>query len=192
MTWDESLQHDLHTKWISFRRQLSDLKQIKIPRRIVCKNYKELQLHGFADASLNAYGTCIYIRSLDDKGNIIVHLLCAKTRVAPLKIQTIPRLELCAALLLARLVKKVSECFNISLEKIVYWSNSTIVLNWLQTQPSRLQVFVSNRIAEIRLTDGHDWRHVPTQDNPAYLLSCGLSLSQLAQSKPWWHGSHFY
>lgn len=94
LTWDESLPHDLHSKWSNFREQLKDLEWIEIPRHMVCKTFKEIQLHGFADASQNTYGACIYIRSIDTQGNIKVHLLCAKTRVTPLKIKTIARLEL--------------------------------------------------------------------------------------------------
>lgn len=192
LTWDESLPHDLHSMWISFRTQLRNLDQIRIPRNIVCKNYKEIQLHGFADASKDAYGACIYIRSLDSQGNISVHLLCSKTRVAPLKTQTIPRLELCAALILARLVRKVTESLNVSFDQIVYWSDSTIVLGWLRMQSNKLQVFVSNRVSEAQqLSEQGEWRHVPTQDNPADILSRGLSLEYLAQSGTWWHGPHF-
>lgn len=104
-----------------------------------------------------------------------------KTRVASLKQQTIPRLELCAPLTLARLMKKVVSSLHVSSDRIIYWSDSMIVLNWLQTQLSKLQVFVSNRVAEIQeLTDCHNWRHVPIQDNPADLLSRGLYPEQSA------------
>lgn len=81
LTWDESLPHDLYFKWLSFQRQLENLKQIRIPRHVMCNNYKELQLHGFADASQNAYDACIYVRSVNAQENVIVHLLCSKTRV---------------------------------------------------------------------------------------------------------------
>ncbi|XP_071580238.1 uncharacterized protein [Temnothorax nylanderi] len=192
LKWDESLPHDLHSKWTSFRTQLENLKQIRIPRHVVCKEYKEIQLHGFSDASQKAYSACIYIRSVDAQGNINIHLLCSKTRVAPLKLQTITRLELLAALILARLADKVQRSINISFDDISYWTDSRTVLGWLRMQPNRLQVFVSHRVAEIQnLTDCNKWRHVPTKENPADLLSRGLSLDLLAQSKLWWHGPCF-
>lgn len=192
LSWDETLPADLHTNWILFRKQLKDLNQIKIPRHVICNGYSELELHGFADASQNAYGACVYVRSIAQQQKTKVQLLCSKTRVAPLKLQTIPRLELCAALTLARLMKKVVNSLNTSIDKIVYWSDSTIVLNWLQTEPRQLQMFVANRVSEIQeLTDYTSWRHVPTQENPADLLSRGLLPNQLQQSTIWWQGPSF-
>ncbi|XP_018395970.1 PREDICTED: uncharacterized protein LOC108774375 [Cyphomyrmex costatus] len=184
LSWDEAIPSDLHSTWISFRNQINALNQIKIPRHVICKNYTRIELHGFADAAQGAYGACTYIRSIDHQNTSEVRLLCSKTRVAPLKQQTIPRLELCAALTLARLMKKILSSLNISFDKITYWSDSTIVLNWIQTQPSKLQVFVSNRVAEIQeLTDTRNWRHVPTAENPADLLSRGVFPNQLWQSE---------
>jgi len=192
LSWDESLPSALHTTWISFREQISELNQLKVPRRVRTEDCARLELHGFSDASQNAYGACVYVRSITNDKEIQVQLLCAKTRVAPLKVQTIPRLELCAALTLARLMKGVMNSLNTLVDRIVYWSDSTIVLNWLKTQPNKLQVFVSNRVAEIQeLTDGYEWRHVPTQENPADILSRGLYPRQLVQEEIWWSGPSF-
>lgn len=192
LSWDESLPLDLHNRWQSYRQQSQGLKQIEIQRKVICKNHTELQLHGFADASQKAYGACIYIRSRNSKGDIQVALLCAKSKVAPLKQQTIPRLELCAALTLARLVAKVIQALEISFEKIICWSDSSIVLNWLQMQSTILQTFVANRVAQIQqLAGSYMWRHVPTSDNPADLLSRGLSADRLTSSELWWNGPSF-
>ncbi|XP_011694053.1 PREDICTED: uncharacterized protein LOC105453629 [Wasmannia auropunctata] len=192
LSWDESLPLDLHNKWLSFRQQVRKLDQIRVPRNVVSKNHIELQLHGFADASQKAYGACIYLRSQDSEGNIHTALLCAKSRVAPLKQQTTPRLELCAALTLARLVAKVFESLEVVFDKIVCWSDSSIVLSWLRMQPNALQVFVANRIAQIQqLTGSCEWRHVPTIENPADCLSRGLSVDKLMHSELWWHGPSF-
>jgi len=90
------------------------------------------------------------------------------------------------------LMKKVMNSLNTSFDRIVYWSDSTIILNWLKIQPNKLQVFVSNRVVEIQgLTDYHEWRHVPTQENPANLLSRGLYPRQLVREKIWWYGPPF-
>ncbi|XP_011707946.1 PREDICTED: uncharacterized protein LOC105462794 [Wasmannia auropunctata] len=198
LSWDESLPLDLHNKWLSFRQQVRNLGQIRIPRNVISEDYIEVQLHGFADASQKAYGTCIYLRSQDSEGNIHTALLCAKSRVAPLKQQTIPRLELCAALTLARLVAKVIESLEVVFDKIVCWSDLSIVLNWLRMQPNALQVFVmhsvyaANRIAQIQhLTGSREWRHVPTIDNPSDCLSRGLSVDKLIRSELWWYGPSF-
>ncbi|XP_011859974.1 PREDICTED: uncharacterized protein LOC105557366 [Vollenhovia emeryi] len=129
---------------------------------------------------------------MTDQDEVRVRLLCTKTRVAPLKLQTIPRLELCAVLTLTRLTRKATQVLRVSIDRIVYWSDSTIVLHWLQMQPNQLQVFVANRVAEVQeLTDYKTWRHVPTQVNPADLLSRGLPPAQLQQSTIWWYGPSF-
>lgn len=91
-------------------------------------NTVEIQIHGFADASKSAYGACVYIRAVDNETKIHINLLCAKTKIAPLKTQTIPRLELCAALMLARLISTVECALDTNINSVTYWSDSTIVL----------------------------------------------------------------
>jgi hypothetical protein len=171
LDWDDPLPSGLHSIWDSFRKQLVELRNLDIPRYVSSKDSVKIELHGFADASQNAYGACVYIRVQDSGGKVSVKLLCSKTRVAPLKQQSMPRLELCAALLLARLVHKITNEAKIEPSNKTYWSDSTIVIGWLQLQSNKLQVFVANRIAEIqRLTKVSDWRHVPTDQNPADFL----------------------
>ncbi|XP_067217199.1 uncharacterized protein [Linepithema humile] len=192
LSWDESLPLDLHNKWSAFRQQSQCLNQVQIDRNVICKGYSETQLHGFADASIKAYGACIYIRSQDSRGNIHTALLCAKSKVAPLKQQTIPRLELCAALTLARLVAKVVQSLEITFNRIICWSDSSIVLNWIQLQPNTLQIFVANRTAQIQqLMNSYEWRHVPSTENPADLLSRGLAPDKIMHSRLWWNGPSF-
>ncbi|XP_011706155.1 PREDICTED: uncharacterized protein LOC105461353, partial [Wasmannia auropunctata] len=176
---------------VSLPQTKQEINKIKIPRSVVGKDCTSLQLHAFADASLNAYGACVYIRSQSPEGNYQVSLLCAKNRVAPLQQQTIPCLELCAALLLARLVAKVVQSLGISFDKITCWSDSTIVLSWLRTQLGTLQTFVSNRVAKIRLTKAYEWRHVPTAKNSVDLLSRDLEAGKLNKPRLWWNGSSF-
>lgn len=138
LTWDESLPLELYYKSLSFRGQVQELNQCKVSRNVLCKNFSEVQLHGFADASQRTYGACIYLISKNAEGIVQVRLLCAKGKVAPLKQQTIPRLELSAALTLARLVGKVVQSIEISFSKIICWSDSQIVLSWLRMQPNTL------------------------------------------------------
>lgn len=189
LSWDESIPNDLYTQWIQFKNQLHILNKISIPRHVICNNPIKIQLHGFCDASEMAYGACIYIKSLDILGNSQIKLLCAKTRVAPLKTTTIPRLELCGALLLSRLVQKVVNSLNISFDEHFYWCDSTIVLAWINTSASQLKTFVANRIAEIQsLTNLKNWNHVISGDNPADLLSRGVNPNNLIKSNIWWNG----
>ena len=118
------------------------------------------------------HGPSIYLRTIDEKGRTQVSLLVTKSKVNPLKRQTIPRLELCGAVLLATLAATVRRVLRVDIERICLWIESTIV-HWINRSPYTLQTFVANRVAEIqRLTNGAEWRHIETLD-PADLISRG-------------------
>ena len=148
-----------------------------------------IEVHGFADASKFAYGAVIYLRLIQNQ-NVLVTLQVAKTRVAPLKTLSISRLELCAALLLARLSGTFIESFPSKIESIYLWTESADVLFWLKDHPSRWGVFVANRCSEIHtlLPDAY-WHHVRSADNPADFISRGIEPSKLASHNLWWKGS---
>jgi hypothetical protein len=193
INWDESLPLGLHTRWVEFLRTFIELNQIKIPRKVIAsKSYHRIELHGFSDASEKSYGACVYIRIIPTNGPVESNLLCSKNKVARLKTVSIPRLELSAALLLAKLVAKLKTTLNTTFDQCVYWTDSTIVLSWLQLQPSSLKTFVANRVSQIQsLTDPKEWCHVPSEQNPADILSRGRTPHQLNQSSLWWHGPQF-
>ncbi|CAG9132384.1 unnamed protein product [Plutella xylostella] len=136
----------------------------------ILKQISELQ-----DASERAYGSCVYIRTIRNDGTAHVCLLTSKNKVAPIKPTTIPRLELCGALLGTRLCKKVLDSLTVKIDQCYYWSDSTIVLGWLNTATSRLERFVRNRVNEIQeSTAGDTWSYVPSKQNPADLVSRGV------------------
>lgn len=148
-----------------------------------------IELHDFSDASERAYGACIYLRTIDDNGNDFCNLLCAKSRVAPIKKSTISRLELCGALLLAQLANCVAKIINLNLYKLYYWSDSVVALAWIRSEAGNLQRFVGNRVIKIQtLTSKHVWHHVGTADNPADLVSQRLFTKQIKENSLWWHG----
>jgi len=97
LAWDDPLPSELQYEWTTFTKQLTLINELRIPRQVCCSSPRRIEIHGFADASEQAYGGCVYIRSTDETSMISVHLLCAKSRVAPLKPLTIPKLELSAA-----------------------------------------------------------------------------------------------
>lgn len=145
--WDELLPLDLLTLWNCFREDMKLINKITVPRHVLCNKGVEIQLHGFSDASEKAYGACIYIRSVDHCGNVTTNLLCAKSRVAPLKTISLPRLELCGALLLAQLNQQVLKALKRTFKdnyETFYWCDSTIVLSWIVTEPNHLKTFVGN------------------------------------------------
>ncbi|XP_049305956.1 uncharacterized protein LOC125776615 [Bactrocera dorsalis] len=166
------------------------LSTISIPRYVNVQSSAICQIHGFSDASIRAYGCCIYIRSQTASG-IKCMLLTAKSRVAPLKTKSLPRLELSAAHLLSKLWSRVAPMLNRHFEKITFWTDSEIVLHWIKTHPSSLQTFVANRVSEIQeLTDKVHWRHVPTKQNPADQVSRGCNVDELNNSI-WFGGPQF-
>ncbi|XP_055591188.1 uncharacterized protein LOC129743234 [Uranotaenia lowii] len=142
----------------------------------------------FSDASEQAYGACAYFRSTDSAGNIAVGLLTAKSKVAPLKKRSIPRLELCGALEAAQLYRKISSAFGRTFPTF-FWVDSTTVLAWLKSNPSNWTTFVANRVSKIQLsTEGSSWNHVAGQQNPADHISRGIDADTLLSCDLWWQG----
>ncbi|XP_057337711.1 uncharacterized protein LOC130675843 [Microplitis mediator] len=187
--WDEAVPQELYSRWLKFSEKLPRIKDFSIERNLIIPNAIDIQLHGFCDASKVGYGACLYVRSTDQHGQRIVRLACSKSRVAPLKDMTIPKLELCSAQLLSRLYRDTLPVFNISISQIVFWSDSTIVLQWLKRSPNSLKVFEANRVAEIQsLGNEVEWRHVRTQDNPADCLSRGQLPSEFLTNHKWFEG----
>lgn len=157
------------------------VNQLKIPRKIIkYKDVISVQVYGFAVASIKAYGACIYIRSVSSAGECDVQLLCAKSKMAPLKVISLPRLELCAVLLLARLANKCIPKLNIDIERKYYWTDSSIALSWISSPSIKWSTFVAHRVGEIQdLTNISEWRHVTTIHNPADMISRGCTPQQL-------------
>lgn len=190
--WDDNLPQDILSSWEKFVLSLANLNSFRIPRHVLCDSPKQTELHIFSDASQTAYGACAYIRTCDSGNHVTVKLLCSKTRVAPVKPVSIPRLELCGALVGATLQAKIVKSLHIHFHNIVFWTDSTIVLAWLNTPPNQLKTFVQNRVVEINeLTTNACWFHVQGKNNPADLLSRGLYLNELSASTLWWTGPAF-
>ncbi|CAK9806969.1 hypothetical protein ANTQUA_LOCUS5085 [Anthophora quadrimaculata] len=188
-SWDDKVPTELLEIWNNYKVQLPDLINFEIPRQLLIENPIEIQLHGFCDASQIAYGACIYLRSIDSNNQVKINLVAAKSRVAPLKFLTIPRLELCAALLLANLYEIVSNALKITFHSVYFWSDSTIALHWLKSTPHSLKTFVANRVAKIQdLTDQGDWKHIVSADNPADCLSRGQYAKEFLSNQLWLNG----
>ena len=189
LQWDQPLPANFQQEWNQMHQSLSQLFQIKMNRKVICPSATNIQIHGFCDSSEKAYGACIYIRSIDSNQKTSCELLCSTSRVAPLKQLTIPRLELCAAALLAKLYKKVTCALNITIHEFHLWTDSSIVLAWIQGPCNKWKTFVSNRVSLIQeLTATATWHHVPSQFNPADLISRGIDPVPLLHSTLWWKG----
>ncbi|XP_043482131.1 uncharacterized protein LOC122511131 [Leptopilina heterotoma] len=182
LEWDDELTDSLLKLWSLHRAELSTLYDIRIPRYLkYSKDVIDCELHGFGDASEKAIGAVIYLRLLFRDDSISVSLLTAKTKVAKLKEVSIPRLELCAAVLLVRLMLHVTSTFD-SFSKVIhhFWTDSKNTLFWIQSHPSRWNTFISNRVTEIQTSfpTGY-WHHVSGIDNPADCASRGITTSSL-------------
>ena len=152
-----------------------------------------IELHGFSEASSYAYAAVVYLR-VELESNTKSVLVASKTRVAPLSGQTIPRLELLGAVILARLVKHVVGALSgtLRIDRVRCWVDSTAVLYWIIGEKKHWKQLVRNRILEIRsLVSPSCWRYCPTSVNPTELPSRGMKASDLAASEEWWNGPMF-
>ncbi|XP_076397821.1 uncharacterized protein LOC143266093 [Megachile rotundata] len=192
LEWDTPLAPTEATTWINILDDLPVLAAVKIPRWFIGFTPEgNVELHGFADASERAYGAVIYLRTVQN-GKISVSLVQAKTRVAPLKRVSLPRLELCAAALLAKLSAHVKMVLGLQAVPTFHWSDSTVTLAWIRGHPTKWATFVANRVAEIqRQSDAVRWCHVPGTENPADCASRGLMPRELATHPLWWQGPPF-
>ena len=147
-------------------------------------------LQGFCDASLLAYGAVLYLKIDTDAGSH-VRLLSAKTRVSPVQTQTIPRLELLGALLLAKHVVNVTSALKseIILSKPTCYTDSRVALYWIKGFNRDWKQFVQNRVTEIRqLVPVNCWRHCQEKKNPADISSRGILPDKLKYNSLWWNG----
>ncbi|XP_036143903.1 uncharacterized protein LOC118645955 [Monomorium pharaonis] len=188
--WDESVPMHIQKAWEKIRSQLCMLNSLNIVRKVISGDKNcQVEIHGFCDASEKAYGACIYIREQNERGEVTVSLLCAKSRVAPIKALSLPRLELCGAVLLVDLMEKIIKCLDLKMQKRFYWTDSSIVMAWLGSPAKKWQVFVANRVSNIHDKSSiSEWRHVRSKENPADVISRGTMPKQLMQLKLWWEG----
>lgn len=198
--WDDPMSDELQSKWQQFCQELPFVFELSLPRHIDVTRHQDVQLLGFADASIKGYAATIYLRLVDASGNISVKFVTCKTKVAPLKSSTadeslsIPRLELCGALLLARTLHHVHSVVSseVSVSRLRAWSDSSVVLSWLTSDQKQFKIFITNRVATIgRLLPGCSWNYVSTNDNPADPASRGLLPKTMLSSSLYWDGPEF-
>ncbi len=189
VSWDQPLPEELLPIWEQWVQGIPAITKHPISRRYTSKDdpVTSSELHGFSDASKDAYGAVIYLRQLHEDGTLSVSLVIAKARVAPVKGLTIPRAELLAAYLMVKLLKYAAQLLHIT--NTTAWTDSAIVLCWMRKMPSSLNAFVANRVMVMHdLLPDAKWKHVATTQNPADLLSRGMTAANLQASTLWWQG----
>lgn len=191
--WDKPLPQHIVQKWKLVYEQLCLPISIQIPRWIGINDEDiRIEVHGFCDASTRAYAAAVYLKVCYGDEQNVVNLVAAKTKLAPIKTITIPRLELCGAVLLTKLLSRCVKALALNKFEMHAWTDSMIVLAWLAACPSRWSTFVSYRVAAIqRELPSENWKHVPTESNPADIASRGALIHELADSSMWWHGPEF-
>ena len=189
--WDEEVPSSLADQHAQWRQELPLLKNRTLPR---CYRHPQLtplttELHAFSDASMKAYGAVVYCRTTYRDHPPFITLVTAKTKVAKLAPPTVPRLELCGAVLLVKLLTSTAKILGVPPEDWHAWSDSSIVLAWLDGQPRQFKQYVFNRVSYIlQSTTPHQWKHVPTAENPADCSSRGMMPADLLQHTLWWEG----
>lgn len=177
--WDDEVSCEVAKDWESWLKLLRDVDKIYVDRFYFSgvsgfSRGSSVEIHGFCDASGLAYGAVVYLVDVVSRKSVVV---ASKSRVAPLKETSIPRLELLGALVLSVLVCRVKEAIQevVSVDKLVCWTDSMIVLYWLKNGKD-LKQFVRNRVFSIREKVAcENWRHCPGKENPADILSRGVT-----------------
>ena len=192
--WDTLLEEDDRLEWIKVLRDIQELKQISVPRYCINVPAEVLNETGkyslicFTDASKSAMCAAVYVRFQSVSGHVSVGLLVAKTRVSPVKLETIPKLELCAALLGARLVSKVTSALTQTIVALYFLIDSTIVLGSL-SKGSLASDFSGSCIAEIRgKTKSAIFGWIQSEDNIADIGSRGVTPDKIDENSEWQRG----
>ena len=193
--WDEEIPQKELSTWNKWLHQLKELKMIKVDRCYTPSTFESVdlcQLHCFADASDIGYGCVFYLRLIDKEGKIHCLFVLGKSRVAPLKSVTIPRMELTAATSLFRLCRMITREIEYSIDDIFYWTDSMSALKYIMNTKTRFHTFVANRLAVIHeSSDISQWNYIETKQNPADLASRGASIEKFRRNSQWFIGPDF-
>ena len=193
--WDDVITDpELLAQWLQWQQELTDMDCVRVDRcyRPDSRPVVKCQLHVFGDASENAFGVVAYLRFELEDGTVHCSFVTSKARVAPIKQLSIPRLELQAAVMAIRVAETVKTEHDMTVHETVYWSDSSTVLQWINSESRRFNTFVANRISEIQdSSDVSQWRHVPGSLNPADICSRGCPVTDLAPDGVWAQGPAF-
>nr|XP_043906906.1 uncharacterized protein LOC122785246 [Solea senegalensis] len=192
--WDDPLPESLRPRWEEWKSGLQRLKDVTIPRCYHPQDFGNIvrvELHHFSDASNIGYGACSYLRYKNDKDEVHCSLVMAKARVAPTKVVSIPRLELSAAVISARMSVMLKTELEMKIDEEFFWTDSQVVLAYINNEARRFHVFVANRVQMIREnTKPSQWHYVDTAQNPADHASRGLHAADIS-SAGWLSGPKF-
>lgn len=193
--WDDLTSEYIRELFAEYYNDLQILTDLSFRRRYTLfEKPVTSQLVGFCDASEKAYCAVVYLRTVNEEGQVDSYIVAAKTKIAPkgsFKI-TIPKLELQAAELLSRLTEKIADSLTISKTETVAFSDSEVVLAWVKGDINRWTPFVQNRVQKItKIISKEKWGYCSTKLNPADLATRGIFTRKLIANKLWFHGPEF-
>ncbi|XP_071964267.1 uncharacterized protein [Antedon mediterranea] len=194
LEWDEPIDDVSLQRWKRWLQDLARLDEWSVPRCYKSELPTDVisrQLHVFADASNYGYGMAAYIRQESSDGHVQMSLVMGRSRVAPLKYTSIPRLELTAAVMASRLANTIiSELSGI--DNVFYWTDSQTVLKYIHNTSRRFKAFVANRVSIIlNISKASEWRYVRTCNNPADEASRGQRIEEFLSNTRWRNGPEF-
>ena len=192
--WDDELPQDMVKRFLAWSVDLPRLENIKIARSYFTGPFDNVELHMFGDISQDNFSAVAFLRArvTTPTGKVKTELafVLGKARVAPMKVTTVPKLELQAALLAARLKREIMQALNVSVNQVFMWTDCTTVLQWINSNEKQL-IFVANRVCKILdYTCVDQWNHVATKDNPADAGTRGMS-AEILQLSSWVKGPQF-
>ena len=185
--WDDQIPEPCKQKCQSWLKELPKLEQFEILRcfkRPNCSDIQLCELHHFSDASSQDYGAVSYLRQIDIHGEVHCSLIMAKSKLAPLKAMTIPRMELSAAVLATRLDRRIKQEVDMAVHSSTFWTDSTCVLRYIENKDKIFQIFVANRVSAILdQSTAAQWRYVESTLNPADEASRGMTVDELLMNE---------
>ncbi|XP_062611017.1 uncharacterized protein LOC134272834, partial [Saccostrea cucullata] len=191
--WDEELPQEYMNQWSEWTSSLDSLKDVKIQRSYTSKlpEATKTEVHIFSDASEKAIGAVAYLKTYFSDNRVNIGFLLGKAKLAPLKEHSLPRLELCAAVMAVEIHETVQESLDIRPGSVKYYTDSQVVLGYINNTTRRFYTYVSNRVDQIRsLSTPSDWSYVNTKHNPADLATRSVPSSKL-QDSMWLNGPKF-
>ena len=192
--WDVPLPEDKFSKWKAWQESLQELRHLHVPRTYTSASLEtavRTELCVFSDASIKAIGAVAYLKAVQGDGQTHIGFVMAKSKLAPQSEPTIPRLELCAAVLAVEMADLIHDELDLKLDSTKFYTDSKVVLGYIRNESRRFYVYVHNRVQRIRqTTKPEQWHYVRTEVNPADHASRSIPASLLAQTA-WLQGPNF-
>ena len=194
LAWDDPLPEKLAHQWLCWKNSLQELQDVSVPRCYKPKDFGPItraEIHAFSDASQEAIGASVYLRLFNEAQEVTVSFVYGQAKLAPVRPTSIPRLELCGAVLVTQAVQRVLKEIDMDLVQVTYYTDSKVVLGYITNESKRFYVYVANRVQQIRsISSPHQWRYVKSEYNPADQATRGIQPSKLMQST-WLNGPDF-